>query len=76
MFCLYTGIFGTLATRTSREYYVAVVGYLAAGLILISSAADGLIYSPNILGRVAASGFVLLSVLNVCMGLVLYVVVR
>jgi hypothetical protein len=73
MFCLYAGMFGTLATRTSREYHVAVVGYLAAGLILTSSAADGLIYSPNILARVAASGFVLLSVLNVCTGFVLCV---
>jgi len=65
MFCLYAGMFTTLATRTAQEYHVAVVGFLAAGLILTSSATNALIYSPDILMEIAAAGFILLSITNV-----------
>jgi SHO1 osmosensor len=65
MFCLFTGMFVALASGTAQNYHVAIVGFLAAGLILTSSAANDLLYSPDILREIAAAGFILLSVVNV-----------
>jgi SHO1 osmosensor len=65
MFCLFTGMFAALASGTAQDYHVAIVGFLAVGLILTSSAANNLLYLPDILAEIAAAGFTLLSVVSV-----------
>ena len=55
----------TLASGTAKNYHVAIVGFLAAGFILTSSAANNLLYTSDILLEIAAAGYILLSVVNV-----------
>jgi SHO1 osmosensor len=64
-FCLFSGMFATIAAATAQDYHVAIVGFLAAGLVLTSSSANDLLYSADILGKIAASGFILLSIVHV-----------
>ena len=65
MFCLIVGIFVVLVSGTTPTYHVAIVGFLAAGLILTSSSVNDLIYSSNDAKEVAAAGFTSLSILSV-----------
>jgi SHO1 osmosensor len=65
MFCLILGIFIVIASDTTHDYHVAVVGFLAAGIILTSSSANDLMYTSNTAREAAAAGFILLSVVNV-----------
>ncbi len=54
-----------IASDTTQTYHVAVVGFLGAGLVLSSSAVNGLVYS-NIPAREAdAAGMILLSMVTV-----------
>lgn len=65
MFCLISGILVVIASNTTRAYHVAIVGFLAAGLILTTSSINDLIYSLDIATQIAAAGFILLSAVNV-----------
>ena len=56
MFCLIVSIFVVLVSGTTPTYHVAIVGFLAAGLILTSSSVNDLIYSSNSAKEVAAAG--------------------
>jgi hypothetical protein len=65
MFCLISGILVVIVSNTARAYHVAIVGFLAAGLILTTSSVNDLIYSSNIAAEIAAAGFIVLSAVNV-----------
>ncbi|KAL1971044.1 hypothetical protein VTN77DRAFT_2878 [Rasamsonia byssochlamydoides] len=55
------GIFFVVASDTSLVYGVAVVGYLAAGLVFTTLAVNSLVYQPQASKQAAAAGFILLS---------------
>ncbi|KAJ5280145.1 hypothetical protein N7478_005517 [Penicillium angulare] len=61
MFCLIIGLVLTFATDTCNVYGVAIVGYLACGLVLCSTSANNLIYSHVGAEQAAGAGFILLS---------------
>jgi SHO1 osmosensor len=65
MFCIILGIFVVIVSNTAHDYHVAVVGFLAAGLILTSSSVNELIYTSSHVQETAAAGFILLSIANV-----------
>jgi hypothetical protein len=60
-----------VASDTTQTYHVAVVGYLAAGLLLTTSSVNALVYSSNGAREAAAAGFILLSMVAVCISLFL-----
>jgi len=60
------GIFVTVASDSTNIYSVAIVGYLACGLVLTTSSVNALVYSPNGAREAAAAGFILLSMVTVC----------
>jgi len=64
-FFLIIGIFVVVASDSTQTYHVAVVGYLAAGLILASSSVNGMVYSANAAKEAAAAGFILLSMVTI-----------
>ncbi|CAG8291091.1 unnamed protein product, partial [Penicillium nalgiovense] len=47
MFCVIVGLVTTFGTDTGHVYGVAVVGYLACGLVLTSTSANNLIYGKQ-----------------------------
>lgn len=59
------GVFVVVASDAIQTYHVAVVGYLAAGIVLTSAAVSNLVYSPLGTREAAAAGFILLSMVNV-----------
>jgi SHO1 osmosensor len=65
MFCLITGIIVVLIYDSASTYYIAIIGFLAAGLILTSSSVNDLIYTSNRVKNVAAAGFASLFIANV-----------
>jgi SHO1 osmosensor len=65
MLCLIIGVFTVIVSDTTENYHVAIVGFLASGLILTSSSVNSLLYSSNIAKQAAAAGFMLLSIVNV-----------
>lgn len=65
MLCLILGIFIAIASDAAHDYHVAIVGFLAAGIILTSSSASNLMYTSNHARETAAAGFILLSIVNV-----------
>ena len=54
-----------VASDTIQTYHVAIVGYLACGLVLSTSSVQGLIYTNNGAKEAAAAGFILLSMVTV-----------
>lgn len=58
-------VFIVIASDTTQTYHVAVVGFLACGLVLTSSSVNDLIYSSNGAKEAAAAGHILLSMVNV-----------
>ena len=54
-----------VASDTTQTYHVAVVGYLACGLVLTTSSVNALVYSTNGAKEAAAAGFILLSMVTV-----------
>jgi hypothetical protein len=54
-----------IASDTTQTYHVAVVGYLACGLVLTSSSVNATIYSSNGAREACAAGHILLSMVNV-----------
>jgi hypothetical protein len=65
MLCLILGIFVAIASDATHNYHVAIVGFLAAGIILTSSSANNIMYTTNSAREAAAAGFILLSIVNV-----------
>lgn len=65
LFCI-VGIFVVVASDTIQTYHVAIVGYLAAGLVLTTSSVNTLIYSPEGAKEAAAAGHILMSMVSVC----------
>ena len=60
------GVFVTIASNSVATYHVAIVGYLSAGLVLTTSAVNSLIYVPEAAQEAAGAGFILLSMVEVC----------
>ncbi|KAL2001456.1 hypothetical protein VTN02DRAFT_1713 [Thermoascus thermophilus] len=65
MFCCIIGITIVLASNTSLTYGVAIVGYLAPGLVFTTLAVNSLIYQDESVKQAAAAGFILLSMVIV-----------
>jgi SHO1 osmosensor len=65
MLCCIVGVFVVIASDTTQTYHVAIVGYLACGLVLTSSSVNSLIYSSNGAKEATAAGHILLSMVNV-----------
>ena len=65
MFCCIIGIFMAVATDTTYTYRVAIVGFMAAGLVFTTSSVNSLIYFPDGSKEAAAAGFILLSMVAV-----------
>ncbi|KAK4186353.1 hypothetical protein QBC35DRAFT_273511 [Podospora australis] len=64
-FFLVVGIFFVIASDSAQTYHVAIVGYLACGLVLSTSSVNGMIYSGNGAKEAAAAGFILLSMVTI-----------
>jgi hypothetical protein len=69
MLCVIIGVFVVIASDTTQTYHVAVVGYLACGLVLTSSSVNSTIYSSNGAKEATAAGHILLSMVNVSLTL-------
>jgi len=54
-----------IASDTTQTYHVAIVGFLACGLVLTSSSVNSLIYSSNGAKEATAAGNILLSMVNI-----------
>ncbi|KAI9929943.1 Transmembrane osmosensor [Aspergillus wentii] len=61
MFCVISGITTVIGSDTGLVYGVAIVGYLAAGLVFTTLAVNTLVYEPASSSQAAAAGFILLS---------------
>ncbi|KAI5867549.1 hypothetical protein GGS23DRAFT_602594 [Durotheca rogersii] len=59
------GIFVVVASDCIQTYHVAIVGYLACGLVATTSSVNALVYSPEGAREAAAAGFILLSMVNI-----------
>jgi len=64
-FFVIPGVFLVVASDTTQTYHVAIVGYLACGLVLTSSSVNVLVYSSNGAKEAAAAGFILLSMVTI-----------
>lgn len=60
------GVFVVVASDSIQTYHVAITAYLACGLVLTTSSVNFLVYSPNGAKEAAAAGFILLSMVTVC----------
>lgn len=65
MLCCLIGIFVVVASDTIATYHVAIVGFLAAGMVMTTSAVNALVYSSNGAREAGAAGFILLSMVAV-----------
>ncbi|KAK5170587.1 Transmembrane osmosensor [Saxophila tyrrhenica] len=65
MFGVIVGIIVTVATNAIATYHVAIVGFLAAGLVFTTSSVNSLIYYPEGSKEAAAAGFILLSMVSI-----------
>ena len=65
MLFLVVGVTVVIAADAIQTYHVAIVGYVACGLVLTSSAVNSVIYSSIGARQAASAGFILLSVVNV-----------
>ncbi|KAH7037261.1 high osmolarity signaling protein SHO1 [Microdochium trichocladiopsis] len=59
------GVTVVIAADAIQTYHVAIVGYVACGLVLTTSAVNSVIYSSIGARQAASAGFILLSVVNV-----------
>ncbi|KAI1779196.1 hypothetical protein F4818DRAFT_447533 [Hypoxylon cercidicola] len=59
------GVFVVVASDCIQTYHVAVVGYLACGLVATTSSVNALVYAPEGAREAAAAGFILLSMVNI-----------
>ncbi|KIW57443.1 hypothetical protein PV05_05994 [Exophiala xenobiotica] len=65
MLCCILGVTFVFATNSSGTYSMAVVGYLAAGLVMTTSAVNSLVYQPQGAMEAAAAGHILLSMVAI-----------
>ncbi|KAI1080600.1 hypothetical protein F5B20DRAFT_104454 [Whalleya microplaca] len=65
MLFVIAGVFVVVASDSIQTYHVALVGYLACGLVLTTSSANVIVYSPEGAREAAAAGFILLSFVNI-----------
>jgi SHO1 osmosensor len=65
MLFLIVGILATIMSDTTEHYQVAIVGFLAAGLVLTTSSVNNLLYTSDVARQAAAAGFMVLSVVDV-----------
>ncbi|MCJ1367134.1 Transmembrane osmosensor [Acarospora aff. strigata] len=65
MFFCIVGVMVVVASDSTQTYHVAVVGFLAAGLVLTTSSVNSLVYSPEGPKEAAAAGFILLSMVAI-----------
>ena len=65
MFFCIVGVTVTVASDAERTYHVAVVGFLAAGLVFTTSSVNSLVYSPIAPFEAAAAGYILLSMIAI-----------
>lgn len=59
------GVTVTVASDAERTYHVAIVGFLAAGLVFTTSSVNSLVYSSVAAFEAAAAGFILLSMISI-----------
>ncbi|KAF3907795.1 hypothetical protein ABW21_db0204574 [Orbilia brochopaga] len=64
LFCI-LGVTVVVASNSIYNYNVAIVGYLASGLVLTSSSANTLIYQKSGSEQAAAAGHILMSMISV-----------
>lgn len=64
LFCI-SGVTVTVASDSERTYHVAIVGFLAAGLVFTTSSVNSLVYSNQAALQAAAAGFILLSMIAI-----------
>ncbi|KAF2175757.1 high osmolarity signaling protein sho1 [Zopfia rhizophila CBS 207.26] len=64
LFCI-VGVTVTVASDSERTYHVAIVGFLAAGLVFTTSSVNSLVYSSVPAFEAAAAGFILLSMIAI-----------
>lgn len=60
------GVIVTVATNSIATYHVAIVGFLAAALVFTTSSVNSLIYYSDGAKEAGAAGFILLSMVAVC----------
>lgn len=60
------GVFVMVATNSIQTYHVAIVGFMAAGLVFTCSSVNSLIYYSEGSKEAGAAGFILLSMIAVC----------
>ncbi|CAD0106317.1 unnamed protein product [Aureobasidium uvarum] len=65
MFFCIIGVLVTVASDSVFTYHVAIVGFLAAGLVFTTSSVNSLVYSSDGAHEAAAAGFILLSMVAV-----------
>ena len=65
MFGCIVGVFVGVATDSIQTYHVAIVGFLAAGLVFTTSSVNSLIYWSDGAKEAGAAGFILLSMVCV-----------
>jgi SHO1 osmosensor len=63
--CLIVGVFVVIGSDAVHTYHVAVTGYLAAGIVLVSSGINQLLYSNSGAREAASAGFILLAMVIV-----------
>ncbi|KAI5796280.1 hypothetical protein DFH27DRAFT_526387 [Peziza echinospora] len=64
-FCLIVGVLVIVAYGVQHRYSLAIVGYLAAGLVMTSLAADKLVSSALAPREASAAGFILFAMVEV-----------
>jgi len=65
MFCVIVGVAVAVAMDAVHTYRVAIVGFLAAGLVFTTSSVNSLIYWAEGSKEAAAAGFILLSMVSI-----------
>ena len=65
MLFMIAGVFVVVAADVIQTYHVALVGYLACGLVLTTSSVNNLLYTFSGARQAAAAGFMLLSMVLV-----------
>ncbi|QIW94968.1 hypothetical protein AMS68_000486 [Peltaster fructicola] len=65
MFCCIIGVIAAVGLDAIYTYHVAIVGFLAAGLVITTSSVNSLIYNSEAAKEAAAAGFILLSMVAI-----------
>ncbi|KAI9804389.1 MAG: Transmembrane osmosensor [Sarcosagium campestre] len=64
LFCI-IGVLLAVASGSVQTYHVAIVGFMAAGLVLTSSAVQAFVYSSDAAREAAAAGHILLAMITI-----------